>query len=63
MRVKGFKRHCISDEMDGREREARNVGSKHESVSSECKEEDGKCKETQTAANNRNCELTMLDEN
>jgi hypothetical protein len=35
--------------MYGREGEARNVGSKHENVSSECKEEDGKCEHTKAA--------------
>jgi hypothetical protein len=40
---KGFKKCCISDEMNGTEDEdeVQNVGSEHGSVSSECMKEDG----------------------
>jgi hypothetical protein len=60
--VKGFKRCCISDEMDGRVGEAGNVDSEHESVSSERGEEVGKCEDIQAATNNRNGEQSETDD-
>jgi hypothetical protein len=39
--VKGFRKHCLSYEIDGMEdeEEVGNVGSEHQSVSSECEVE------------------------
>jgi hypothetical protein len=47
--VKGFKKCCIADEMDGREDhdEVENFGSGHENVSSECKTEHGICEDSE----------------